>query len=231
MKATGAIPKVKKWKVRTDEAINLVYKDFILTQDHPCMMAQTVFEQDHVDLHIYEELASKETAKKLYKDLEKYIENYDFNSNQFYTFLAVFKDNINSEKEFEAALWKQLQLLHNLDPKTWDAEVSSNPEDKNFSFSIAGEAFYIVGMHPHSSRKARQTPYPTIAFNLHWQFEKLREMGAYNTVRDKIRERDIALQGNINPVLEDFGESSEARQYSGRKVETEWKCPFSSEKN
>ena len=51
-------------------------------------------------------------------------------------------------------------------------------------------------------------------------------MGAFNTVRNKIRERDIELQGNINPMLEDFGENSEARQYSGRKVEEEWKCPF-----
>jgi FPC/CPF motif-containing protein YcgG len=27
-------------------------------------------------------------------------------------------------------------------------------------------------------------------------------------------------------MLEDFGENSEARQYSGRKVGEEWKCPF-----
>jgi FPC/CPF motif-containing protein YcgG len=51
-------------------------------------------------------------------------------------------------------------------------------------------------------------------------------MGVYHKVRNKIRERDIALQGNINPVLEDFGERSEARQYSGRQVESNWKCPF-----
>jgi uncharacterized protein len=54
----------------------------------------------------------------------------------------------------------------------------------------------------------------------------LREMGSYHTVRDKIRDRDTQLQGNINPMLEDFGESSEAKQYSGRKVGEEWKCPF-----
>jgi FPC/CPF motif-containing protein YcgG len=141
--------------------------------------------------------------------------------------MAVFKDQDSfSETQFETALWKQLELLHDIDNEDWDPEVSDNPEDKNFSFSIAGKAFYIVGLHPNSSRKARQSPYPAIAFNLHWQFEKLREMGAFNTVRNKIRERDIELQGNINPMLEDFGENSEARQYSGRKVEEEWKCPF-----
>ena len=141
--------------------------------------------------------------------------------------MAVFKDQDSfSETQFETALWKQLEFLHDIDNEDWDPEVSDNPEEKNFSFSIAGKAFYMVGVHPNSSRKARQSPYPAIAFNLHWQFEKLREMGAFNTVRDKIRERDIELQGNINPMLEDFGENSEARQYSGRKVEEEWKCPF-----
>ncbi|MEP6902345.1 MAG: YqcI/YcgG family protein, partial [Actinomycetota bacterium] len=29
-----------------------------------------------------------------------------------------------------------------------------------------------------------------------------------------------------NPNLSDFGTQSEARQYSGRAVEHEWKCPF-----
>ena len=123
-------------------------------------------------------------------------------------------------------LWKQLQLLHEADDQEWDKSVSNDPENSNFSFSLAGKAFYMVGMHPHSSRKARQSPVPALAFNLHWQFEKLREMGTYQTVRDKIRERDTELQGDINPMLQDFGENSEARQYSGRKVDGDWKCPF-----
>ena len=73
---------------------------------------------------------------------------------------------------------------------------------------------------------ARQSPFPAIVFNLHWQFEKLREMGNYQVVRDRIRQRDEELQGTINPMMEDFGEGSEAKQYSGRKVGKEWKCPF-----
>ena len=41
-----------------------------------------------------------------------------------------------------------------------------------------------------------------------------------------IRARDMAFQGSLNPVLKNFGESSEARQYSGRAVPDDWKCPF-----
>jgi FPC/CPF motif-containing protein YcgG len=220
-------PKTKHRKITAHDDIMADFKDFVLTQDHPCMMAQTVFSQDHLDLHTYDEFPSLETAKKIYKDLKKYIENYDFDSNEFYTFLAVFKGQESfTEIQFETALWKQLELLHQIDDQVWDPKVSDDPQDKNFSFSIGGKAFYIVGLHPDSSRKARQSPYPAIAFNLHWQFEKLREMGIFTTVRDKIRERDIELQGSINPMLEDFGENSETRQYSGRKVGEEWKCPF-----
>lgn len=203
------------------------FREFILDWDHPCIMAQTVFSMEQVDFHSYKNFGSKETAKAILKDLKNYIENYDFESNDFQTFLVAFEGRKNySEKEFEQKLWEQLQHLHEADDVEWDQTVNSDPEDPNFSFSLGGKAFYIVGLHPNSSRKARQAPFPAIAFNLHWQFEKLREMNTYHNVRDKIRERDTELQGNINPMLEDFGENSEARQYSGRKVGEEWKCPF-----
>ncbi|MGY5849016.1 guanitoxin biosynthesis heme-dependent pre-guanitoxin N-hydroxylase GntA [Salegentibacter sp. F14] len=208
------------------------FREFIMENDHPCLMAQTVFSMDKAEIHNYDNFGSIQTARAIIKDLEQYLENYDFSSNEFYTFIAVFPDQeFLSEVKFETLLWKQLQLIHQADEKDWDPNVSIDPEDKNFSFSIAGRSFYIVGLHPNSSRKARQSPYPALTFNLHWQFEKLREMGAYQNVRDKIRERDIELQGDLNPMLEDFGQSSEARQYSGRKVGEDWKCPFLHGKN
>ncbi|MDX1470983.1 MAG: guanitoxin biosynthesis heme-dependent pre-guanitoxin N-hydroxylase GntA, partial [Flavobacteriaceae bacterium] len=94
------------------------------------------------------------------------------------------------------------------------------------SFSVHGRAFYIVGMHPESTRKARRSPYPCMVFNLHGQFEKLREMNVYRNLRDRIRRRDKQQNGSVNPMLADFGEVSEARQYSGRMVGDNWECPF-----
>ena len=207
------------------------FDKFILEQDHPCIMAQTVFSMGKVDFHEYSDFGSPETAVDILDDLKKYLAEYDFESNEFLTFLAVFRNEKNySEEEFEQLLWQQLRNLHEEDNQPWDHRVSSDPESGKFSFSLGGRAFYIVGMHPNSSRFARRSPYPAIAFNLHWQFEKLREMNTYYTVRDKIRERDSALQGHINPMLRDFGEASEARQYGGREVGADWKCPFHSKK-
>ncbi|UZH54182.1 YqcI/YcgG family protein [Salinimicrobium tongyeongense] len=218
---------VKEQQISEVSSAKSQFEDFIIGNNHPCLMAQTVFSMDKVDFHEYDNFGSRETAKAILADLKEYIAAYDFESNDFLTFLVGFKGRQHySEEEFEQTLWAQLQHLHEVDDTQWDEAVSPDPEHKNFSFSLGGKAFYIVGLHPNSSRKARQAPYPAIAFNLHWQFEKLRQMNTYHTVRDKIRERDIELQGEINPMLEDFGERSEARQYSGRKVREDWKCPF-----
>ncbi|WP_366878240.1 guanitoxin biosynthesis heme-dependent pre-guanitoxin N-hydroxylase GntA [uncultured Christiangramia sp.] len=203
------------------------FEHWILEEDHPCIMAQTVFSQEHVKTKQYGKLGDPQHTSILLKDLEKYIAEYDFETNDFKSFIAVFPEStIATEDEFELLLWKQLEEIEKIDTVDWDPSVSRDPEDDNFSFSIAGRSFYIVGMHPNSSRKARRSPYPSIAFNLHAQFEKLREMGAYEKVRDKIRERDKELQGTMNPMLEDFGLSSEAKQYSGKATGKDWVCPF-----
>lgn len=208
-------------------AITQDFKKFILDENHPCIMANTVFQMEKYQLNTYEGLGSRKTASILLADLQEYIAHYDFKSKDFETFIAVFPEmEVVSEIEFENLLWRQLQFLHEMDNTGWDPSVSDDPNDPNFSFSIGGKAFYVVGLHPKASRLARRAPYPTLVFNLHSQFEKLREMGVYHKVRDKIRERDKAVQGSINPVLQDFGEESEARQYSGRQVGENWKCPF-----
>lgn len=204
------------------------FEKWILEENHPCIMAQSVFRAEHVDLHEYSGFGTSESVNEILNDLENYLEEYDFSDKQFYTFIATFPQETESltEKEFEKRLWHQLQLLHDADDSTWDSRVTQDPEDYNFSFSLKGRAFYIIGLHPNSSRIARRTPFPTLTFNLHCQFENLREMKRYQQVKKRIRKRDTMLQGSVNPELEDFGKNSEARQYSGRKVEENWKCPF-----
>ena len=203
------------------------YKDFILNGKHPCVMAKATFRMNKYHLKVYDEMNDPNILKNLLSDLKHYIEEYNFEDNNFESFLAVFPNNyFIDEISFEKALWNTLQSLHEIDQCEWDHRVSDDPDDPNFSFSLNGRAFYIIGMHPESSRMARQTPYTTLVFNLHSQFEKLREIGTYQKVKSTIRKNDETLQGNINPVLDDFGDDSETKQYSGRKVETHWKCPF-----
>lgn len=121
-----------------------------------------------------------------------------------------------------------MNALHALDNQLhkWDPSVSNDPAAANFSLSLGGRVFYVVGMNPRSGRKSRQFSSPAIALNLHDQFETLRSTGAYETMKKVIRRRDKVYSGSVNPMLADFGSRSEARQSSGRLVSSEWKCPF-----
>jgi FPC/CPF motif-containing protein YcgG len=64
-----------------------------------------------------------------------------------------------------------------------------------------------------------------LAFNAHRQFQELRARGQFERMQEVVRERDAALEGEINPNLSDWGTHTEARQYSGREVEDGWVCP------
>lgn len=132
------------------------------------------------------------------------------------------------EEHFERMLFARLQGIHeaDADEHRWDPSVSTDPDDPAFSMSVGGQAFYVVGLHPGASRRARRLGHPAMVFNLHAQFEYLRREGRYDRLKTAIVERDIELNGSPNPMLAVHGQSSEARQYSGRHITGEWTCPF-----
>lgn len=147
----------------------------------------------------------------------------------FTSFIAAFKKPLAlTELEFERLLWQQLQYIHEIDADHfgWDTSVSKDPNDAKFSFSVGGRAFFVIGLHLAASRLARVMDVPCMVFNPHEQFEALRLNGSYGKLQQAIRQRDMAYQGSINPVLSNFGDASESRQYSGRSVSSQWQCPF-----
>ena len=126
-------------------------------------------------------------------------------------------------------MWERIQSFADKDAwlgQPYDAAVSADPDDPHFSLSFGGEAFFVVGLHPHASRPARRFSRPALVFNLHGQFARLRAEGRYERMREIIIERDVALAGDSNPMLARHGEVSEAKQYSGRLVDADWHCPF-----
>jgi FPC/CPF motif-containing protein YcgG len=148
---------------------------------------------------------------------------------EFATFVATFiEPRMTSESRFEVLLWAQLQQMHEVDAEffSWNEDVSSDPANAWFSFSLGGHAYYIVGLHPCASREARRFSFPAIVFNLQSQFVRLREQGQLELLKRGIRARDFALQGSLNPMLMSQASGSEARQYSGRDVGPDWRCPL-----
>lgn len=203
------------------------FSDFIREESHPCVMAKSVLAHDAVEFGTYTgRLGSPRSARALCEDLYRSLAAI---REGFWSFVALFpEDGFANEAQFERALWLQLQRMHDLDAPlhAWDDSVSSDPADAQFSFSIGGRAWYVIGMHPKASRKARRLGMVALVFNSHAQFQELRSRGRYHAVRDRIRERDRLLQGSVNPMVADHGATSEARQYSGRAVDDAWRCPF-----
>ena len=213
------------------EEIHEEIQRFISAPDFPCLAAKASLNTNSYRVGIYSQLAHSAPTKGLAHDLLQFIEERETIGTNYTSFLAAFTSPaLETEEDFEHLLWEQLKMLHQQSSRhfLWDRTVSSNPEDPEFSFSFGGKAFYVVGMHPAASRKARKFPYPLLVFNQHEQFEALKQKGTYSTMKKKIRQRDRQLQGSMNPMLKDFGEASEARQYSGREVSENWKCPFHS---
>jgi uncharacterized protein len=205
------------------------FRGFVLNPQFVCVAAKSAVHHETYRLGIYDRLASPEATAGLSHDLYEFLRETEPIKSEFTTFVATFKEpSCLDEAAFEELLWRQLRMLHERDAPLydWDPGVSSNADDPHFSFSFAGHAFFIVGLHPGSSRLARQFPWPMLAFNPHAQFERLRETGMWGKIQEAVRHLDKELQGNINPVLAEFGQDTEAKQYSGRLIESDWHPPF-----
>jgi FPC/CPF motif-containing protein YcgG len=213
-----------------EQRLRDAFGEFVGDARFPCLAAKTTLRPGDEHLRVYGVLGSVPVSDALAADLARFARQASSAGNRLTAFVAIFTGRPPaSERAFERRLWAQLQLLHQRDDPAagWDPAVSADPRDPRFSFSFAGTALFVVGLHPKSSRLARRFRCPALVFNPHAQFERLRREGRFDRLRDRIRARDIALQGSINPSLSDFGERSEAEQYSGRDTtEGPWRCPF-----
>jgi uncharacterized protein len=200
---------------------------FVQAPYFPCVAAKSASVRRHIAEHTYGNLIEATHDAEILDGVEHFIEAG--RGDPLRSFVAAFEGPLDlTELEFEEAMWERLQALHDLDARAWewDGSVSCDPASPDFSFSLRGKAFFVIGLHPNSSRLSRRYCRPALVFNLHEQFETLRRQGRYDRMRDVTRRRDEALCGSTNPTLRNFGERSEARQYSGRAVPDDWRCPF-----
>jgi FPC/CPF motif-containing protein YcgG len=206
------------------------FRALVLNPQFSCVGAKSAIQSGGYRIGQYEELATPQATAGLAHDLYHFLQEQPMLEGEFATFVATFSQPvIHSEEQFEKLLWRQLQQLHEADAKLhqWDPTVSDDPDNPHFAFSFAEQSFFVVGLHPAASRYTRRFAWPTLVFNLHAQFEKLREDGKFERMQEVIRSREQALQGSINENLADHGTMSDARQYAGRPVGQDWECPFS----
>lgn len=212
-----------------EEFVHDSLRGLVLNPRFACVAARSAFNRGTYRLGVYTALDTPEATAGLARDLWTFVQEQNRLEGPFTTFAATFVEPTGmTEETFERLLWAQLQRLHDEDRlhHPYDPSVSTDPDSGEFGFSFAGRAFFVIGLHPASSRLTRRFAFPTIVFNAHRQFEQLRAEGRYGQLQGAIRTRDRVLQGNPNPMLSDWGERSEARQYAGRAVDDEWRCPF-----
>jgi len=197
----------------------------------PCVGAKSALARGTLKLVPARDITSAWNDVQLHDELLHWAYDYRDDPTGLRSLAVVFEGPLDlGEHEFERHMWDRIQSLADKDHwrgQPYDPRVSPDPANPHFSLSFGGEAFFVVGLHPNASRPARRFSRPTMVFNLHDQFEKLREEGRYEKMRETIMERDRKLAGDHNPMLARHGEASEAQQYSGRVVDPAWTPPFS----
>lgn len=170
------------YRMRTGEAVSAAdrlrfesLQTHVLDTAYPCVTARSAFNTHRLRVATYGTLGSADNSALMCHDLYDFCNDFAAPVAQATSFIACFGNSTSDEASFEAALWAQLQSLHDIDRRfhDWAPGVRSDPADPNFSFSIGGRAFFIIGMHPQASRLARRTAVPVMVFNLHEQFVAL----------------------------------------------------------
>jgi FPC/CPF motif-containing protein YcgG len=218
------------WRHAAQTELETLLTQHVAARDFPCVGAKAALARGTLDVLACNRLDSAWDDLRIHDGLVRFAAAYREDPKLFRSFAVVFEGPGGlDEAAFERALWARVQSLSDKDVwrgQAYDTRVSTDPDDPHFSLSFGGEAFFVVGLHPHASRPARRFSRPTLVFNLHDQFETLRADGRYEPMRETIMTRDEAIAGTRNPMLARHGEASEARQYSGRVVDDAWRCPF-----
>jgi FPC/CPF motif-containing protein YcgG len=215
-------------------------KGWVLSEGFPCNGAKSAFNTDSYRLGIYDSFNSGDVGL-LATDLKAYIGEYAATpvvrskakpgewislNRTFASFLACFKEEpVCDESTFEDRLWAILENLRKIDNDAVPSGFSTDPSDSNFAFCFGGEGFFVAAFHPGSWRWSRRFIFPLLVFNMHKQFDGLKQSGKFAQLRDTIRKQDDALQGSTNTLAADFGQQSEAPQYGMRVVPPGWVPP------
>ena len=207
------------------------FVDFVSGGTFPCVGAKAALKRGGMRFVVARDFGSAWDDLRIMPALLHLAREYREEPALFQSLVVLFEQGAPADEQaFEARLWERLRSLSDKDEwlgQRGDPRVAHDPGDPHFAMSFGGEAFFVVGLHPHASRPGRRFELPAMVFNLHDQFETLRADGRYDKLRAMIIDRDVAVAGSVNPMLSQHGVVSSARQYSGRAVEDGWTCPFS----
>jgi len=188
------------------EFVGRQFRALVMDPAFPCLGARSALQREAYSFHLYADMRERESLRWLARELEEFGRERPSMPSRFATFVASFERPTTSSDAtaWDSLVWHTLQALHELDTAPWDPTVSSDRTSDYFCYSFAGEAYFIVGLHPGAARHARRFAYPTLVFNAHDQFEELRHTGEFARFQGTIQRRDVRLQGSVNPRTNTF---------------------------
>lgn len=219
--------------MRTDNSIIRAYLDHFATKGFPCVAAMAAVKRGQVSCIVADDMSCPAHDAEILQFLYRFVDRYRASGKRFNSAAVIFRGpEIRDEWAFDRLLWKRLNALADLDRENFahDRRVDADPASSRFSFSIKEEAFFVIGLHPESQRRARTFHFPTLVFNPHQEFERLRKEKRYEQMKNIVRKRDKLYSGSVNPMLKEFGEASEVYQYSGIEYDPKWRCPLKKRK-
>jgi FPC/CPF motif-containing protein YcgG len=231
---SGSLEKLASNEIVTSSSQDILRRSIIEhigQSDFPCVGAKSALAQGGLTILSVGPISATSDDLRIHDALLRLGSADDAGAQSFRSLAVIFAgpQDLN-EPDFEAALWRRLGALMAEDRRrgySYAPGFSDDPADPHFALSFGGQAMFAVGLHPNASRKARRLSFPAIMFNPHDQFKRLREEQNYERMREVILTRDADLDGEPNPMVARHGEISEARQYSGRAVGSDWRCPLS----
>ena len=226
----GALVRLLDWKEPSGEAkmAHNAFRAFILDERFSCVGAKAAVQSAGYRFGFYPGFPTSFGADGLARDLAAFVAELPFIATRYKTFVAIFDAPVYDEGQFEQLLWKQIDALYMVDRRYygWAERAAKDPASPGFALSIASHPFFVVGMHAGASRLSRRFAFPAMIFNSHEQFDELKASGHFSKIQRLVRQREVDLQGSINPNLAEYGAITEARQYSGRPTGDDWACPF-----
>src|SRR5262249_55256652 len=154
--------------------IHSQFRGMITSPAFPCLGGSGAIHRGDYRFAVYGALGSPDAIRPCASDLASFLGKCPADRNPVAVFVAAFRQPvIPTELAFETALWEQLRGLHELDAHGDAAHRQSGGSDglptdvknEDPGFFFCDREFFVVGLHPASSRWARRFGWPTLVFN------------------------------------------------------------------
>ena len=131
----------------------------------PAIFTQTNKLFQPLQVNLYSQLGSGSSRNVLRKDLLFFLKEQKKSSSNYLSLLAVFEEDEFSAEEFEAALWRELWFLTELEDSQiiCKAEFSNDNLNLGYYLEIAGNNLFVK---THYSKNETDSIYPTLVFNV-----------------------------------------------------------------